>query len=188
MAQLTPWATYRSSNSAGGRSPRDSCRRSLLNQAMYSTTASSSSVRDRQPPPSNVGSRDQRPPFSEPRSVAAIQHIQSQQLTNFGIFRTPPEGLPGPVRQILRQPTYGASWALAQRLPIENARPMWIVPGNHVICMVERQTRQAVGVGCFTTKDALDHGVVAITLVPPPKPQRASNASSPESLLTQPAR
>lgn len=41
---------------------------------------------------------------------------------------------------------------------------MWIVPGNHFICIVERQTRQGVGVGCFTTKDALDHGVVAITL------------------------
>ncbi len=41
---------------------------------------------------------------------------------------------------------------------------MWIVPGNHFICLVEQQTRQTVGVGCFRTKETLTHGVVAITL------------------------
>src|SRR5919202_2646502 len=38
----------RASNSAGGRSPRDACRRLVLNQATYATIASSSWLRVRQ--------------------------------------------------------------------------------------------------------------------------------------------
>src|SRR6185503_14707436 len=55
---------------------------------------------------------------STPHAIASIAAVESQQRHAFAILRTLPEGLPVVVMRLLRRPSFGANWGLAQRLPL----------------------------------------------------------------------
>jgi hypothetical protein len=96
--------------------------------------------------------------------LPVVQQLSRSQRANFGIFRTPSERLPNAVRRTLRHPDYGANWNLAQRLAITSQIPVWVLPANGAICLVEEQRNGAIGVTCTPMAQALKHGVVTASI------------------------
>jgi hypothetical protein len=90
---------------------------------------------------------------------------EPQQLANFALLRTRPEGLPASVRAILRKPTLGMRWALAQRMPVDVPGDYWLVPGAGHLCIVN-QTPASPGVGavCATTAQVVSQGMATVAI------------------------
>jgi hypothetical protein len=86
------------------------------------------------------------------------------QAGSFSLLRTPPEGLPAGVTEVLRSPAYGLNWRLAQRMPSAEGISFWIVPGNDVLCIVSQEERQSVSTTCARTRDAIAQGLAAVLL------------------------
>lgn len=115
---------------------------------------------------------------STPQAVRVVARAEGRQRARFALLRTRPEGLPATVRQILRRPTAGMGWALAQRIPVALPGAYWLVPGRGQLCVVDRGSLGNPGVGtvCARTAQALVHGVASITVARPhpgaPRPAR----------------
>jgi hypothetical protein len=93
---------------------------------------------------------------------------QPRQSAHFALLRTPPEGLPASIRRVLRAPTLGMNWRLAQRIPVVLPGSYWIVPGDRYLCIVARADPASPGVGttCARTAQAIEHGIAAVTIAP----------------------
>jgi hypothetical protein len=111
--------------------------------------------------PSAVSRPRPRPSSQAPRVVHSIDRSQRD---HFALLRGMPEPLPASVRRVLRKPTYGMNWALAQRLPLSLRGLFWLVPGRHVLCLLHAETIHEASSACASTKTALAHGVVAVSL------------------------
>lgn len=110
------------------------------------------------------GLRTTAPPSS---SIAIVKHTDPQQIGNFAILRTSSEMLPSQVIQIMHGiHTYGMNWNLAQKMPAADGRglELWLVPGNGYLCMLLRTDAKRLRASCATSRRALVHGLVAITL------------------------
>lgn len=86
-------------------------------------------------------------------------------MANFALLRTQPEGLPARVQRVLRAPTFGLNWKLAQRIPVALPGAYWLVPGNGYLCVVARESL-GVGTTCAPSSEALQHGIASITITP----------------------
>jgi hypothetical protein len=102
---------------------------------------------------------------AEAPAPAVTPRPEPQQLVNFALLRTRPEGLPASVREILRKPTLGMRWALAQRMPVDVPGDYWLVPGAGHLCIVN-QTPASPGVGvvCAATGQVLGHGMATVAI------------------------
>ena len=105
---------------------------------------------------------------SERASAGAPEKGMSRLLsTNFALLRTPPDGIPRDVRQILRVPVSGMKWSLARRIPVSLPGTYWLVPGAKHLCLVATTPDSpAVGTVCATANQALRHGVANTSLDP----------------------
>lgn len=110
----------------------------------------------------STASRPAPPPGSE--VTMPVHSIDRAQRTHFALLRGTPEPLPPSVRRILRKPTYGMNWALAQRVPVPMRGSFWLIPGHHVLCLLHAETIHEASSACAPTKIALAHGVVAASL------------------------
>lgn len=81
------------------------------------------------------------------------------QVRNLGIFRTPPEGVPQLVAQVVPGNPYGVRWAQAQELPTSLSTRVWAVPGRKFICLISLQSEGAVGATCDKARDAVRTGL-----------------------------
>jgi hypothetical protein len=103
-----------------------------------------------------------------PATVAVIENTEPRQLAAFVVLRSPPEGMPAELREILRHPVFGVNFALAQRLPVPLRRRYWIVPGRGTICLIARTAKgMAAELTCSSTAQILQEGLVATTLAQP---------------------
>jgi hypothetical protein len=111
-------------------------------------------------------------------ALPAIRSVPERVQAAFSVFRSPPEGLPLDVKQTLRQPTYGAKWALAQRLS-GTPWPAWAIPGRGFVCLVDQQARGGgVGQVCTTTKRLLANGAFKASISAPPQTGQDNFAAS----------
>lgn len=94
----------------------------------------------------------------------SVHRIDRTQRNNFALLRGAPEPLPPSVRRVLRKPTYGMNWDLAQRVPLSLREPFWLIPGRHVLCLLHVDTAHEASSACAPTKTARAHGVVTISL------------------------
>jgi len=133
------------------------------------------------PVPSSAGvkpstvSHPAPPPSSE--AVTPIHSVERSQRIHFALLRGLPEPLPPSIRRVLRKPTYGMNWELAQRLPLSLRGSFWLIPGRHVLCVLHAETLHEASSACAPTKIALAHGVVAALL------QEASAVTPVERLI-----
>lgn len=116
------------------------------------------------PSPARQAGHRPAPPPALPGATPVIRHAAQDQTENFALLRQEPEPLPLSIRRILRQPEFGANWALARRLPLKLGRTFWLVPGRDVLCLVYPQSAHNVATACAPTDVALKHGVVAVSL------------------------
>ncbi|HKG02151.1 MAG TPA: hypothetical protein VKB03_03150 [Conexibacter sp.] len=93
-----------------------------------------------------------------------IRHVSPVQRANFELLRGAAESLPPVVRRVMRRPTYGMNWSLAQRLPRTVRDNFWLVPGRDILCLVHASGAHEASSSCAPTELALHHGVVAISL------------------------
>lgn len=115
-------------------------------------------------------------------SIPVIDRPSSLQTRTFLLMRTLPEGLPVGVEEILRQPTHGMNWDLAQRLPTTARGRFWAVPGRGVICIFAQQDPEMISSNCTKTPHAVAHGLAAI-LVREISPPTSSSPSSFQRLM-----
>ena len=105
-------------------------------------------------------------------SIPVIAHVGQQLLDDLSLLRTRPEGLPPTVTGVLREPTYGMNWRLAQRLPVNALGvALWAVPANDAVCIVGQERLDAVTATCARTRHAIRHGVATVLLREPRGPQ-----------------
>jgi hypothetical protein len=115
----------------------------------------------------SISSASRRAMYFEQGPFDGIQTAPSSQSSNFSLLRTPPEGLPVEIRRIMRKPTNGTNWDLAQRLPETGFGEFWLLPGNNFICLIARTgkgTLTSISQTCAPTGVALRHGVASVTL------------------------
>lgn len=110
----------------------------------------------------SAASRPAPPPFSE--ATNPVRSVDRTQRNHFALLRGIPERLPPSVRRVLRKPTYGMNWALAQRLPLSLEGSFWLIPGRHVLCLLHAETIHEASSACAPNKTALSHGIVAVSL------------------------
>lgn len=103
-------------------------------------------------------------PRPSPEAAAPIHRVERSQRNTFALLRGMPEPLPPSIRRVLRKPTYGMNWALAQRVPVPMRGSFWLIPGRHVLCLLHAETVHEASSACAPTKTALAHGVVAASL------------------------
>jgi hypothetical protein len=103
-------------------------------------------------------------------SVAVVERPEPRQSENLPLLRTPPEGLPPEVTGILRQPTFGMNWELAQRIPTSARGRFWVVPGRGVLCVLGQEDTESVSSNCTKTPHAIAHGLAAILVSENPSP------------------
>lgn len=96
-------------------------------------------------------------------SLPKVLRVEPAQQASFSVLSTPPEGLPASLRRILRRPTYGMNWALAQKLPVAVRGGVWAVPGRGWLCMLS-QTSHGVETTCTATQQAASQGVTAVRI------------------------
>jgi hypothetical protein len=96
--------------------------------------------------------------------VAVIAHTSPRLTVGLPLLGTAPEGLPADVEAILREPTYGLNWDLAQRIPTRAPGGFWAVPGRDVVCVLSRQSSEAVASNCARAGHAIAHGIAAILI------------------------
>jgi hypothetical protein len=94
-----------------------------------------------------------------PRTVPrAVQHA-------FAPFRSSPEPLPRTVTALLREPTGGADWRLAQQLRGTGDLTVWAVAGRRAMCLISQaRGSAAVTETCTSTRRAIAHGVFFTSL------------------------
>jgi len=90
--------------------------------------------------------------------------LASAQRESFAVFRTPPEGLPVVVTNLLRRPRYGANWKLAQRLSLNDRTAIWALPARRTICLVAWRRETGAATTCASTRAVLHHGVALTSL------------------------
>jgi hypothetical protein len=102
----------------------------------------------------------------EPRAYRVVVHEERQQLSNFALLRTRPEGLPLGVRRVLRAPVFGLNWKLAQRIPSTLRGTYWLVPGNGYLCVIAQGSMGSpeTGTTCAPTSQAVENGVADVTI------------------------
>jgi hypothetical protein len=103
----------------------------------------------------------------DPQASRVVAKVEHQQLANFALLRTPPEGLPTAVRRILKAPVFGSNWNLAQRIPVTISGAYWLLPGDGYLCVVSEGSMGSptVGTTCARASQARQHGIAAITVV-----------------------
>lgn len=109
-----------------------------------------------------AASRPAPPPDSEVTNP--VHSVDSAQRDHFALLRGVPEPLPPSVRRILRKPTYGMNWDLAQRVPVGLQGSFWLIPGRGVLCLLHAETIHEASSACAPTKTALAHGIVGASL------------------------
>ncbi len=122
------------------------------------STPASSSTRAK----ASTVSRLAPPPL--PEATTPIHNVNRAQRSHFALLRGEPEPLPPSIRRILRRPTFGMNWDLAQRVPISLRGSFWLIPGRHVLCLLHAETIHEASSACAPTKTAFAHGVVAASL------------------------
>lgn len=110
-----------------------------------------------------------------PLSVPLVKNVDGAQRTGFLPLRTTPEGLPKSIEKIMREPSYGTNWDLAQRIPLGRGDRLWLIPGNGFLCALSLPSKGTLGQVCSPTPVALAHGVAVVSLKPRPRPGRADN-------------
>lgn len=110
----------------------------------------------------STASRPTPPPGSE--VTTPVHSVDRAQRAHFALLRGKPEPLPPSIRRILRKPTYGMNWALAQRVPVSLRGSFWLIPGRRVLCLLHMETAHEASSACAPTKTALAHGIVAVSL------------------------
>jgi hypothetical protein len=105
-------------------------------------------------------------PAPPPSSGATnpLHSVDRAQRKHFALLRGVPEPLPPYVRRVLRKPTYGMNWELAQDVPASFRGSFWLIPGRHVLCLLHAETIHEASSTCAPTKAALAHGVVIASL------------------------
>lgn len=106
-----------------------------------------------------------KPSPDEPYAYRVIARVEHRQLAHFALLRRRPEGLPARTQRILRTPTFGLSWKLAQRIPVTLPGAYWLVPGDGYLCVVAQES-MGVGTTCAPTAEAVQHGIASITITP----------------------
>ncbi len=96
-------------------------------------------------------------------SLPVVLRTPDRLLANFGLLRTPPEGLPQAITRILHKPAWGSNWALAQRVPTRSNR-VWVVPATGHICLVKDTGTKTVSSTCATVKQARAQGRMTTSL------------------------
>lgn len=93
-----------------------------------------------------------------------VERVDSIQSQRFALLRGRPEPLPRALRRVLRKPSFGGNWNLAQRLPTREGA-YWIVPGSGHLCIVHRIPEdQSAATICMTTAQTLGHGIAEVTI------------------------
>ncbi len=116
------------------------------------------------PPAISVGASTAPRPQPSSDTSKVIRSVDRNQRDHFALLREGPEPLLPSIRRILRKPTYGMNWDLAQRVPLSLQGSFWLVPGRHTLCLLHAETLHDVSSACATTKVALNHGVVTVSL------------------------
>lgn len=115
---------------------------------------------------------------SNPFRVAVAHKVLARLATSFVLLRTPPEGLPPKLRSIMRRPSYGMNWDLAQRAPISPMAKLWLVPGSGFLCILalfgeDKILRQS----CSPTRMAVASGVAIVTINAHPRKSPSGSRS-----------
>ncbi len=106
-----------------------------------------------------------RPTFSSfAEDGHPVHSVSRTQRNHFALLRGAPEPLPPSVRRVLRKPTYGMNWDLAQRVPVGLRGSFWLIPGRGVLCLLHAETIHEASSACAPTKAALAHGIVGASL------------------------
>jgi hypothetical protein len=102
-------------------------------------------------------------------SACGTHTTSTPESAHFALMRTPGKELPATVRRVLRTPTSGMSWSLARRIAVPLPGSYWMVPGDGYLCIVARADPASPGVGttCTPTAQAIEHGVVYVSITPP---------------------
>jgi hypothetical protein len=112
-------------------------------------------------------SSSDRPPQDIPASESPSSDIFSRESADFGLLRTPPDGIPFAIRRTLKIPVHGMRWNLARQIPVSIPGAYWLVPGTRDLCIVAVSTDSpSVGTVCATIAQALLHGIANTSLDP----------------------
>jgi hypothetical protein len=146
------------------RSPRGRWQVGLLLALMLSvslTACGTEQSRDRQAPTQTPQTSDDTLPQA---SDGRLPHVLSD---SFALLRTPPDGIPPRVKQVLSDPIPGMSWSLARRVPVSATSAYWLVPGVENLCVVATTPKSpTIGTVCASTGEALRHGIANTSLDP----------------------
>lgn len=109
-----------------------------------------------------VPSRSAELDEAETRSLP-VQRSPRRLRAEFAIFRSPPEGLPTSLTQILRKSPHSADWRLAQRL--RTPQPAWAVPGKRFVCLIyQDHSGGGLAQTCAPPRRVVERGAFAATL------------------------
>jgi hypothetical protein len=102
----------------------------------------------------------------EEPAPASVREGVAKHLHSFAVFRTPAEGLPKSITDVLPRSVHGVDWKQAQLLRESSASSssVWAVPGDRHICLFSQDKPPYVGATCDSIPRALKRGV-AITLL-----------------------
>jgi hypothetical protein len=95
-----------------------------------------------------------------------VARVSRRVRARFSVLRTREEGLPRGITKLLRRPTHGLNWQLAQVLPSTDGIPFWVVPGRGVMCLVGQEDANSVTTVCTRSRDALRQGLSVALLRP----------------------
>lgn len=97
--------------------------------------------------------------------AAMVRRVPMRVRVAFAPFRSPPEGLPGRVTQVLRRPMGGTNWKLSQRLSTTAGPTVWAVPGRGLTCLVsqERENSEVI-TACTHTRRTVENGIFLVSL------------------------
>jgi hypothetical protein len=106
-----------------------------------------------QTPPTQIASR------AGTLSTPIVDRLPRSLRLAFAVFRSPPEGLPTSMTQVLRKPVHGSNWSLAQRL-LATPVPVWAVPANGFLCLlIQRHSNGPVEESCMTALRSIMDGI-----------------------------
>lgn len=142
-------------------SPLRICMRFVLAAVVLALVAGCSREAREQPTASRAAVPSASPPVDD---STPIRRVADAQIARFALLRSPPEGLPGTVRRVLRQPSYGMNWSFAQRVPGAPGGSYWLVPGRDTLCLLHARDGHEITSACAPTEVALAHGVVSASL------------------------
>lgn len=96
--------------------------------------------------------------------MPVVPKVEARLAQNFSLLNTASEGLPQSIAKVLRRPTYGINFALAQRIPVRTATTFWAVPGNRFICIVSQENDRSVSQVCAPTHVAIKRGLASVII------------------------